>query len=65
MGVDVEAAVERATRAASAAQREQFGGAPAGVRKQRNRGKRAGSRRRKNEARARAAGQEQPSGALH
>ena len=62
-GVDVEAAVERATRAAGAAQWEQFGGEPAGVKKQRNRGKRAGSRRRRNEARARAAGQEQPSGA--
>ena len=31
VGVDVEAAVERATRAASAAQWEQFGGGPVGV----------------------------------
>ena len=32
-GVDVEAAVERATRAAGAAQWEQFGGTPTGVKK--------------------------------
>ena len=64
MSVEVEAAVERATRTVSAAQWEQYGGEPTGVKKPRNRGKREGSRRRKNAARARAAGQEQPSDAL-
>ena len=33
VSVDVEAAVERATRTASAAQWEQFGGEPTGVKK--------------------------------
>ena len=44
MSVDVEAAVERATRTVSAAQWEQYGGEPTGVKKK---GRKRGSKGRR------------------
>ena len=57
VGVDVEAAVERATRAASAAQREQIGGGPVGVKKKgkKHRAGRSNSKRREAKRGERAA----------
>ena len=51
-GVDVRAAVERATRAAGAAQWEQFGGEPAGVKKPGKKTKRSKGGRSRHERRA-------------
>ena len=52
VSVDVEAAVERATRTVSAAQWEQYGGEPAGVKKPGKKTKRSKGGRSRHERRA-------------
>ena len=58
--IDIDAVTERVTSEQSVARPVLFGGDAAGVKKRRNRGKQPNSRQRQNQAKARAAGQQQP-----
>jgi len=59
-GIGIGAVTERVTSAQSAARQTPFGGEAAGVKKRRSRGKQPNSKQRQNQAKAKAAGQQQP-----
>ena len=59
-GIDIRAVTERVTSEQSAARQALFGGEAAGVKKRRSRGKQPNSKQRQNQAKAKAAGQQQP-----
>ena len=58
--IDMDAVTEQVTSEQSAARTAPFGGEAAGVKKRRNRGKQPNGKQRQNQAKAKAAGQQQP-----